>query len=389
MYEIGINLAFPPKRVNQAKYYEDIIKEMSRQGLTVFRLWLSDFSFNYYRYRGEEYDFNIDLLTYVHTLSAARGLKVIPVLFDFNEFNTTNIHWSDYEHTFQTSFINKFLKMPKDFFRSENIEIGLSKFFKVKEIFAEENIYAWELFNEIDLVKGFDLVSALDWATKFSTEIGRGSKKPIYLSFADPKYVDKSAGVSTDLKLAIHTYRWPYNEFYKNLIYWQNKYASHWVMEFGDVNASKSELLVALLASFILNRERQIAMPWFWDTTLNTNVYQHLSEMLDEISEYVKPGDNYEFTGDLGTRNTSLSYDRIRKTFKMSGLRGVISKAATIMGVSSVRPRGKCLLKFENERHRIVIDADFLQSPVSERDPSNLIRTCDIGGTTLKVFAKC
>lgn len=388
MYELGINLAFPPKRINQAKYYEDLIEEMSRQGLTIYRLWLSDFSFNYYSFRGEAYDFNMEMLAHVGAMGAARGMKVIPVLFDFNEFTTTNIHWSDYEHTFQTSFISKFLKEPKDFFHTDNIGIGLSKFLKVREVLTEENIYAWELFNEIDLVKGFNHVTALDWATQFSSEVRRTSEKPIYLSFADPNYIGKSAGVSTNFKLAIHTYKWPYNEFYKNLIYWQNKYPLHWVMEFGDLKATKSELLVALVASFILNGDRQIAMPWYWETTLKACVYDHLRQVLDQICEYIRPGDCYKFTGELGGGRRSTRYSGVWNTFKLSGLRGLMSKAVTTFEVLPSKSRGGCHLKFENDRQRIIIEADFLQNPASEQSESSPLKVCDIDGIMVKIYAR-
>ena len=46
--ELAINVAFPPKRCDPLAYYLGILEEMQRQGIRVFRLWLSDFSFNYY-----------------------------------------------------------------------------------------------------------------------------------------------------------------------------------------------------------------------------------------------------------------------------------------------------------------------------------------------------
>lgn len=388
MYELAINLAFPPKRVNQAEYYEDVLEEAARQGLTIFRLWLSDFSFNYYSFRGETHDFNLDLLAHVGSAGASRGMKVIPVLFDFNEFTTTNIHWSDYEHTFQTSFISKFLKEPKDFFHSDNLEIGLSKFLKIREILAEGNIHAWEIFNEIDLVKGFNHKSALDWAGRFSEQIGRVSEKPIYLSFADPTHVGKPAGVPPHFKLAIHTYSWPYSEFYKNVIYWQNKYPLNWVMEFGSPNATRAELLVALVASFILNQGRLVAMPWYWDETLKTHVYTSLRKVLDQIGEYVRPGDRYEFTGELGGGRRSPRYRDVRNTLKLAGLRGLLSKARTTARLLTPAPPGGCHLKFENERLTIVIDADFLQSASPERNGATLLTACDADGVRLKVYAR-
>ena len=82
------------------------------------------------------------------------GVRFIPVLFDFNEFSTTDVHWSNYEHTFQTSYLSSFLDQPGEFFLPEYFEIGLSKLNKLKEIFNEENIHAWELFNEVDGLGG-------------------------------------------------------------------------------------------------------------------------------------------------------------------------------------------------------------------------------------------
>src|SRR5882724_10846335 len=149
MSDFGINVAFPPKRVDISEYYERIFRLMCEQGVTICRFWLSDFSFNYYNYRNSQHELNLGELAKIVSMASLYNVKFIPVLFDFNEFSTSNVHWSNYEHTFHTSYISRYLKRPIEFFLEEYFELGLSKLSALKAIFNEDRVYAWELFNEV------------------------------------------------------------------------------------------------------------------------------------------------------------------------------------------------------------------------------------------------
>ena len=105
MYNI-INIAFPPKRKDFVEYYRSIFHSIREQNITVCRIWLCDFSFNYYCYNGLTYDLNIGQFEQVIAEGFAIGIQFIPVLFDFNEFSSTNINWYDREHVFENSFLS-------------------------------------------------------------------------------------------------------------------------------------------------------------------------------------------------------------------------------------------------------------------------------------------
>ncbi len=388
MFEFGINVAFPPKRSDISEYYERIFKLMWQQGLSICRVWLSDFSFNYYNHRDQTYDLNMNHLAGIASIASAYGIRLVPVLFDFNEFSTTNVHWSNYEHTFRTSFISKYLKRPRDFFLAEHFELGLSKLNKLKSIFNEENLYAWELFNEVDLAKDYNLQTVARWAADYSNEIRKCSSKPIYISLSNPKHLDDAARSLQNVDVALHIYQWPYKDIYKNLIFWQKKYPSHWIMECGSPIASSQDMLVGLLASFILSNHRQAAMPWFWEHILSLKIYDDLKSMVAFLSQHMEDGEHFEFVGELGANVRNINLNVIRNNLKLSGIRSLLFKASVTAKTMTSKSNGVCLLKFQS--HKMLVTIETQSSDGLSIHPTRfcLLDSCCVNGVRITLYGR-
>ena len=386
MSDFGINVAFPPKRVDISEYYERIFRLMCEQGVTICRIWLSDFSFNYYNYRNSQHELNLGELAKIVSMASLYNVKFIPVLFDFNEFSTSNVHWSNYEHTFHTSYISRYLKRPIEFFLEEYFELGLSKLSALKAIFNEDRVYAWELFNEVDLMKDYEVHTVARWVTNYSSEITKCSSKPIYLSFSNPKYIDEALQFVTNVKLALHIYQWPYRQTYKNLVFWQKKYPSLWIMECGSPRASSQDIIVALIASFVLNNRKQVAMPWFWEHILALRIYEDLNSILMVINRHIEEGEQFHFSGELGTNNRGIDVGAIRNHLKLSAVGSLLFKAAVTLKTMTSRASRLCFLTFTSDRMVITIETQFAPSASIDHDRFSLLDSCSVPGITVNLY---
>lgn len=388
MCEFGINVAFPPKRVDITEYYERTFKVMAQQGVRICRIWLSDFSFNCYDYRGNKYDVNMRELGEVVSMASRYHIRFILVLFDFNEFTTTNVNWGNYEHTFRTSYVGRFLRKPSEFFLPEHFGMGLSKLNVVKTLFSEESLWAWELFNEVDLTKDYNLQTVSRWADDYSKEIRKCSAKPIYISFANPKHVDDAVRVIHNVHIGLHVYEWPYVEIYKSMIFWQGKYPSHWIMECGSASASSQEMIVGLMASILLSEQKQVAMPWFWEHALSLGIYYDLKKIVDFMKKHIEEGEHFEFKGGLGSNKRKINLSAIRKSWKASGLVNLLFKAAVTAKTMTARSNGGCLLRFESEKMLVAIEAQFSACVSICVEEFSLLDSCYVNGIQVKLYTR-
>jgi hypothetical protein len=388
MFEFGINVAFPPKRVNISDYYERVFKLMCQQGVRVCRIWLSDFSFNYYSYCGKTYDLNMSHLVRIVSIASIYNIRFIPVLFDFNEFSTTNVHWSNYEHTFRTSFLSKYLNRPGDFFLPEHFEIGLSKLSGLRSIFNEDNLYAWELFNEVDLTKEYSLQAVTRWAADYSSKIREYSSKPIYISFSNPKHLEEAVRSLQDVNVALHIYQWPYKDIYKNLIFWQKKYPSHWIMECGSPKATSQDMLMGLLASFILCNHRKVPLPWFWEHILSLQMYDDLKSIMKFISQHIEDGEHFEFVGELGSNRRSINLNIIRNNLKLSGIRNLLFKARVTARTMASKSNSICLLRFESSKMLVAIETELAPYLSINQNQFRLLDSYCVKGIKVTLYSK-
>lgn len=388
MSEFSINVAFPTKRVDITEYYDQIFKMMAEQGITLCRIWLSDFSFNCYDYRGSKHDVNMEQLERVIALAGMYNIRFVLVLFDFNEFTTTNIHWQNFEHTFLTSYPGRYLREPNEFFLPEYFDMGVSKLNIVRKLFSDNALWAWELFNEVDLIKHYNPQRVSAWAHDYSKEVRKFSAKPIYISFASPKHVDEAARLMSTVNVSLHVYQWPYVELYKSIIFWQAKYPSHWIMECGSASASSQEMIVGLIVSMLLSEQRQVAMPWFWEHILRLGIYRDVKSIVDFIAAHTKETDRFQFMGSLGSNKRKVNLGVLRKSWRASGLKSLLFKAAVTAKTMTTKAKHGCVLRFESETMLVAIEAEFTERVEICANEFSLLDSCYVNGIRVTLYAK-
>jgi hypothetical protein len=388
MYEFSINVAFPKKRVDITEYYDRMFKMMAQQDITVCRIWLSDFSFNCYDYRGSKYDVNMEQLERVIALAGTHSIRFVLVLFDFNEFTTTNIHWSNYEHTFLTSYPGRYLTQPNKFFLPKYFDMGVSKLNIVRKLFSDDALWAWELFNEVDLIKDYNPQRVSEWAHDYSKEIRKFSVKPIYISFASPKHVDEAVRLMSTVKVSLHVYQWPYVELYKSIIFWQAKYPSHWIMECGSASATAQEMIVGLIASTLLSEQRLVAMPWFWEHILGLGIYRDVKSIVDFIAAHTNETDRFQFMGSLGSNKRKINLGDLRKSWRASGLKSLLFKAAVTAKTMTTKAKPGCVLRFESERILVAIETEFTERVEICANDFTLLDACYVNGMRVTLYTK-
>ncbi|HEX6370743.1 MAG TPA: hypothetical protein VF006_17635 [Longimicrobium sp.] len=334
--DLAINVGFPPMRRDPVRYYEDVFDRMRADGVSVFRFLMTDFSFNCYAHGGRSFDRGMEALERVMAAARARGLRAIPVLFDFNELSHTNVEWSEYDHTFRSSFLSSVLARPMDLFAPEALELALGKFRRVREVVGGA-AYAWELFNEVDQVDGFALPAVAAWARTFGAAVRQADGLPVYLSFANPGHVPAFRAAVPEVRVGIHVYGWPCRAFEENVVYWQSRFPECWVMEFGHPQATVPSLLAALSAGFLLNRERRVALPWYWDRVLELRAFHAFRPVLAFLEEHAGDG-GFEFVGTLRREMPRPTAAALVSTFKLTGVRGVLSKARAVAAARLARP---------------------------------------------------
>lgn len=386
-YKFGINVAFPPKRMDIVEYYKKIFNLMNKNNIYICRIWLCDFSFNYYNFSGKEYQLNVEELRKIVKLGELKNIKFIPVLFDFNEFSTTNINWDDYEHTFNTSFISNFVKRPIDFFDLINIELGFSKFLGLRNIFNDNNVFAWELFNEVDQTKGFEQKIIFDWSKKYSEKINKLSMRPIYISIGNPSLMKNLKNLFPENFISLHTYQWPYSNCYKNVIFWQSKYPENWIMEFGNEKFSQDDAFISLISSFLLNNNRKVALPWFWDDIIKSKAFENFCKFAEFIDQFIGANDKFEFTGRLGEVKKSFNSKKIKSSLKLVGVRNTFIKLATLTKILMKNASTNEELKFENKNTIILIASNSLDN-YSDICNYKMINKIDFGTIRVVVFKK-
>jgi hypothetical protein len=386
--ELAINAAFPPKRCDPVPYYTRLFDRMAQEGVGVLRLWFSDFSFNYYRAGASEHVVRLESLGRVVAAARERSLRILPVLFDFNEFSNTNVHWKERDHSFRSSFLARVLAAPMEFFEPSRLELGLSKFRCMHKIIGTAAA-GWELFNEVDQVEGFRLGPVAEWVRRFTQEVRAYGVNDIYLSFSDPSLIKDGSRLLPGMSLGLHTYGWPYSAIYENVIYWQASFPESWVMEFGNEHASAEALLAAMVASHLLNASGRVAVPWYWDRVLSLGVFPPFRRIEAFLDERCGSGRGFEFVGTLGRRGLACpTRSQVLRTFKFAGLRGVVRKGVALFDAWRSSVERHPGLVFESRTHRVALLPSTDPRPKPRIDAGGWA-SIEVGGLEVAVRGCC
>lgn len=354
MSVVGINIAFPPKRTSPVEYYRQLLKHASQQGITVCRIVLSEFSFNYHIVHGRVYKYRMGELLEIMAYGSELGVQFVVCLHDFNEFSTSSIHWDKGEHSFESSALARACRRPIDYFAPEYLSLAVSKFQFLRDALPPTAVFAWEMFNEIDLVEGFSNERIDPWVDALAAEMHSRTDRPVYLSYANPQFGIDAADRLSGVQIGLHTYSWPYGSFYKNVIYWQMRAPSLWIMECGSDRPARTDAIIALVASYLLNTNRQVAMPWYWDSWLACGAYPAFIAARRFIDDQISTRARVTFSGSLGRMSNFPAPSQIMRALTLGGFRSAMSKAKAML-TTALGGNSRTAIEFYCESDRRVI----------------------------------
>lgn len=303
-FPVGLNVAWSTG-VDIYSDYENWIRKLKENGGNFIRLWMANW------FLGIEWDGKLKdysgrqrqayLLDKIIKLCEENGIYIMLCLLPHGEFST--LHNSNWEKNPYNAINGGILKKPEEFFINEKAK----KIFKnrLRYIIARysysTSIFAWELFNEVDLTDNYDTDIVLGWHKEMLNEI---KKYDIYkhlktTSFSDPyrddeiwhlKQIDFTQTHIYGLKDAAET-------IYEISKYKIDKFSKpHIISEFG-IDANKEVIEKGIdekgiymhnaLWSGTLTLSFGSPMTWWWDIYVDRfnlfNLYKPLSDFIKDI----------------------------------------------------------------------------------------------------------
>ncbi len=303
-FAIGLNLAWS---VNNIIYnYERWIKNLKENGGNFFRIWMANW------FLGIEWDGKLKnynnrqkqafILDKILEMCEKENLYILLTLISHGEFSTQ--HNSNWDKNPYNVLNGGFLNKPEHFFADTKAK----KIFKnrLRYIIARygysTSIFAWELFNEVDLTDNYDVKKILNWHNEMLSEI---KKYDIYkhlktTSFSDPYKED----VIWELKdidfVQTHIYgikdgaeeiyeisKYKIEKFQKPHII--TEFGIDWTKDFAEKGIDKEGIQMHnALWSGIFTLSFGTPMIWWWDVYVDKyNLFSHfktLSEFIKDIN---------------------------------------------------------------------------------------------------------
>src|SRR3989344_7652832 len=119
----------------------------------------------------------------------------------------------------------------------------------------------------------------------------------------------------------------------------------------------REDTLIAMISSWILNRNHQVAIPWFWEHVLVLNVFSELDKIKEFLSKYVQNQSSFKFVGSLGKVKQEIGYQRIVDSFKITTILSNFLKIYTQISISLKDVfKSNVDIRFKNEHHLISIE---------------------------------
>ncbi|MFO7871648.1 MAG: hypothetical protein R6V03_09490 [Kiritimatiellia bacterium] len=174
---IGHNLAWPPE--DGSRTYTQWLEELSRAGANCARLWLIHYSggtsaewsskkvnagYNGAGYYSQESGARTDAI-----LKAA-GRHAVYLVFSFFSFGDLGNHWPENPYSV---YAGGYLEQPSEFFVSARAraDVKARLRYAVARYGWSPCVFAWELWNEVDIAKGYSPEISKKWHREMSSYV--------------------------------------------------------------------------------------------------------------------------------------------------------------------------------------------------------------------------
>ena len=385
-FPVGLNIAWSASEDVYADY-EKWISKLKENGGNFIRIWMANW------FLGIEWDGKLKdysgrqkqayLLDKIIKLCEENGIYIMLCLLPHGEFSTT--HNSNWDKNPYNKINGGILERPEEFFINEKAK----KIFKnrLRYIIARysysTSIFAWELFNEVDLTDKYDTFNALNWHREMLNEI---KNYDIYkhlktTSFSDPYKDDEIWNLKQIDFTQTHIYglKDAAEAIYEISKYKIEKFSKpHIISEFGiDVNKETIEkgideggiYMHNALWSGIFTLSFGSPMAWWWEIYVDRfnlfSLYKPLTDFIKDI-KWIK--NNYYEIKDKNVYISNAKEDSYRDliiypiekwerakedrfTIKNNGI--VVNKPyfpAFLFGKSKVDMKNDPVIKITNEK---------------------------------------
>lgn len=335
---VGTNDPLYKPGENSVENYKKYFEKLNKNGVNLIRIWIAPWNLplEHKGLKPGAYDLNnIKQLKKIFTEAKKKNIYIILCIDSFNLYRTSQNYPAWEENVYQVKY-GGFLKKPWQFFVQEEAKNYHKKKlqFLISQLSQFDNLFCWELFNEIDLTEYF-LFQKEDikkWIKEMAQYLHNNDPNHhlVTISFAEANFGKEFFENITELDfVSIHKYGTPakpLKNIYGELFNLNNDFLKFkkpvLLAEFGlDWEGKKNaedkkgiHLHNALWSSIFLNFSAT-AMLWWWDSYIEKyNLYYQFKAPARFIKQYV----NYNFINGefLNWQVSSNQLNVLGKNFK-------------------------------------------------------------------------
>lgn len=308
---VGTNDPLHKPGENSVENYKKYFEKLNKNGVNLIRIWIAPWNLplEHKGLKAGEYDLNnIKQLKEIFAEAKKKNIYIILCIDSFNLYRTSQNYPAWEENVYQIKY-GGFLKKPWQFFVKDEAKIYHKKKlqFLISQLSQFDNLFCWELFNEIDLTEYF-LFQKEDikkWIKEMAGFLHNNDPRHhlITISFAEVNFSKEFFENITELDfVSIHKYgapSEPLKNIYAELVDINNKFLKFkkpvLLAEFGlDWEGKKNDedkkgihLHNAIWSSIFLNFAGT-AMLWWWDSYIEKyNLYYQFKAPALFIKNYV------------------------------------------------------------------------------------------------------
>ena len=161
----GINLAWYASSLGTHDYF-NWFKKMNEVDMNMARIWLASWSFSLHKDSYDNFDTRQNILArldYLFNFAKEHQVYIMLTLLNHGQFSAnTNPEWS---HNPYNQEIGGMLEYPIQFFYNEEAKSAYKNelLYLIARYSYSEELFAWELFNEVDWVDGYSGLIVTRW----------------------------------------------------------------------------------------------------------------------------------------------------------------------------------------------------------------------------------
>lgn len=167
---MGANFAWFATTLGTHDYY-NWFKRLEAENANFARIWLSNWSFSIHKFSYTNFDSRQNILArldYLMNFAAEFDVYIMLTLINHGQFSfSTNPEWAENPYNINNGGM---LEYPVQFFYNKEAKAHYKNelMYIISRYGYSENIFAWELFNEVDWIDGYSSAVVTSWHKEMS-----------------------------------------------------------------------------------------------------------------------------------------------------------------------------------------------------------------------------